>query len=103
MRPRNWLTGIAVHLGLMVLGLVMATPWLRKLVAARVVQPGEGPEVEVASWDEIEYRGVGRADEFGDGMGKGEGAICRAWFRGSTYYREFCVLGQGVVGAVLLT
>lgn len=98
MRPRNWLTGVALHFGLVVFGLVLATPWLRRIVASRVYQPGEGPEAEVAKGDEIEYRGVGYADRSeesgggGGGRGKEEGALCRAWFRGSTYYREWWFL-----------
>ncbi|KAK3902065.1 Saccharopine dehydrogenase-like oxidoreductase [Staphylotrichum tortipilum] len=88
MRPRNWLTGVAIHFGLMVLGLVMATPWLRRVVAKRVYQPGEGPEAEAAKWDEIEYRGVGRAD------GKEGGALGRAWFLGSTYYLTGILLAE---------
>jgi hypothetical protein len=78
---------MAVHFGLMLLGLIVATPWLRRVAARWVYQPGEGPEAEVASGDEIEYRGVGYVDNQ-DG-GKGEAVMCRAWFRGSTYYREF--------------
>lgn len=85
MRPRNWLTGMAIHFGLMIFGLVVATPFLRRLLAKRVTQPGEGPEAEAAKMDEIEYRGVAKAD----GGKAGDGAICKAWFRGSTYYREF--------------
>ncbi len=85
MRPRNWLTGIAIHFGLAVLGLVMATPWLRRVAAKRVYQPGEGPEAEKAMGDELEYRGVGKVD----GGEEGQGGICRAWFRGSAYLCEF--------------
>ncbi|KAK4137136.1 hypothetical protein BT67DRAFT_372195 [Trichocladium antarcticum] len=92
MRPRNWLTGIGVHLGLMLLGLVMATPFLRDLVAARVVQPGEGPDAEAAKGDELEYRGVGMADA--DGGEEAEGAVCRAWYRGSAYYLTGILLAE---------
>ena len=86
MRPRNWLTGVAMHFGLVVFGLVVATPWLRRVLAKRVYQPGEGPEAEKAMGDEIEYRGVGKVD---GGGREGQGAICRAWFRGSAYLCEF--------------
>ena len=84
----QWLTGIAVHLGLALFGLVLATPWLRRVVARRVYQPGEGPEAEKAMGDELEYRGVAKAD-WGS---EGQGALCRAWFRGSAYYRGFFFL-----------
>ncbi|KAK4106256.1 hypothetical protein N658DRAFT_460638 [Parathielavia hyrcaniae] len=92
MRPRNWLTGMAVHLGLMLFGLVLVTPWLRRAVARWVYQPGEGPEAGVASGDEIEYRGVGYVDR--DDGGKGEEVMCRAWFRGSTYYLTGILLAE---------
>jgi len=83
MRPRNWLTGVATHFGLLFLGLVMFTPLLRRLALRIVTQPGQGPDPEAASRDEIEYRAVGQRDG-----GDGERAICKAEFRGSTYYRE---------------
>ncbi|CAP68754.1 uncharacterized protein PODANS_7_7230 [Podospora anserina S mat+] len=82
MKPRNWLTGIAIHFGLMLFGLIIVTGPLRRFLAGRVTQPGEGPEEDVASKDEIEYRGVATPD--GD-FGKKK-AVGKAWFRGSTYY-----------------
>lgn len=87
MRPRNWLTGVGLHVGIMLLGLVMVMPlWLRQVVLERWGhRAGEGPDPEKAKGDEVEYRGVGKADD--DEGGK---AFCKAWFRGSTYYREFC-------------
>ncbi|KAK4123364.1 hypothetical protein N657DRAFT_690976 [Parathielavia appendiculata] len=95
MRPRNWLTGMAVHFGLVLFGLVVATPWLRRALARWVYQPGEGPEAEVASGDEIEYRGVGYVDRDDDeGGGRGEAVMCRAWFRGSTYYLTGILLAE---------
>ncbi|KAL2181408.1 uncharacterized protein P884DRAFT_214393 [Thermothelomyces heterothallicus CBS 202.75] len=89
LRPRNWLTGIAIHYGLMLLGLVMLTPWLRRLALRFVTPPGQGPDPEVASRDEIEYRGIGRRDG-----GAGERAICRAEFRGGTYYLTGILLAE---------
>ncbi|KAH6849972.1 Saccharopine dehydrogenase-domain-containing protein [Chaetomium sp. MPI-CAGE-AT-0009] len=80
LRPRSWASGIAIHYGLLALGLVMLTPWLRRAAARWLYQPGEGPEAEVAERDEIEYRGVGVRDG-----GAGERAVCRAEFRGSAY------------------
>jgi hypothetical protein len=98
MRPRNWLTGVAIHFGMMVLGLVMVTPFLRRVVAKRVYQPGEGPEAGVGSGDEIEYRGVGVRV---GGVGRVEG---RAVFRGSAYYCESSFSFEGLMkGIGLLT
>ncbi|KAK0732862.1 Saccharopine dehydrogenase-domain-containing protein [Apiosordaria backusii] len=83
MKPRNWLTGIAIHFGIILFGLIIVTGPLRRFLARRVTQPGEGPEEEVAKQDEIEYRGVASPD--GEEYGKKK-AVGRAWFRGSTYY-----------------
>ncbi|KAK4252088.1 hypothetical protein C7999DRAFT_27329 [Corynascus novoguineensis] len=89
MRPRNWLTGVATHFGLLFLGLVMFTPLLRRLALRIVTQPGQGPDPEAASRDEIEYRAVGQRDG-----GDGERAICKAEFRGSTYYLTGILLAE---------
>lgn len=97
MKPRNWLSGVAIHLGLMVLGLVMATPFLRAIAKKFVYQPGEGAEEEVAKRDELEYWGVAKPD-FGGGdevKEREEGnkrAFGRCWFRGPVYYCEFLLL-----------
>lgn len=80
MRSRNWLAGLGIHIGLLLLGLVMVTPFLRELAAKWVVQPGDGPDPETAKFDELEYRGIATAD------GKKKRALCRAWFMGSPYY-----------------
>ncbi|KAL2164231.1 hypothetical protein VTH06DRAFT_3447 [Thermothelomyces fergusii] len=89
LRPRNWLTGVAVHYGLVLLGLVMLTPWLRRLARRFVTPPGQGPDPDVASHDEIEYRGIARRDG-----GAGERAIGRAEFRGSAYYLTGILLAE---------
>ncbi|KAL2016543.1 hypothetical protein VTK56DRAFT_3400 [Thermocarpiscus australiensis] len=99
MRPRNWLTGVGIHLGLVLLRLVMLTPWLRRWAMRRVkYQPGEGPDAEAAKADEVEYRGVAWADfeeeEGGGGGERKEGAFCRAWFRGSAYYLTGILLAE---------
>ncbi|KXX83216.1 Saccharopine dehydrogenase-like oxidoreductase [Madurella mycetomatis] len=91
MRPRNWLTGVGLHVGIMLLGLVMVMPlWLRQVVLERWGhRAGEGPDPEKAKGDEVEYRGLGTADD-----DKGEKALCRAWFRGSTYYLTGILLAE---------
>lgn len=98
MKPRNWLSGVAIHLGLMVLGLVMATPFLRKIAKKFVYQPGEGAEEEVAKRDELEYWGVAKPDFSGDEVKeKEEGrkrAFGRCWFRGPVYYYTGVLLAE---------
>ncbi|KAL1839283.1 hypothetical protein VTJ49DRAFT_1683 [Mycothermus thermophilus] len=81
-RGGGWFSGFTTHLFFMFLGLVMATPVLRGLAKRWVgTQPGQGPEVEAAKKDELEYRAVATRDG-----GSGEKVLCRAGFRGSTYY-----------------
>jgi len=91
MKPRNWLTGIAVHYGLMFFGLVLVTPFLRRLVAQFVTQPGDGPEASRAERDEIEYRGVAKPDLPG---AEGKEAYCKAWFNGSAYLLTGILLAE---------
>lgn len=87
MRAKSALGGIGIHFGLMVFGIILATPFLRRFLAKRVTQPGEGASLEDAAKDEVEYRGIGRPDVAGGGEGKV--AYCRAWFKGPNYYREY--------------
>ncbi|KAK3953363.1 Saccharopine dehydrogenase-domain-containing protein [Pseudoneurospora amorphoporcata] len=85
MKPRNWLSGIAIHFGLMVLGVIMAMPFLRALAKKFVYQPGEGAEEEVAKRDELEFWGVAKPD-FGGEEDTKKRAFGRCWFRGPVYY-----------------
>lgn len=93
MKARNFLTGAGIHFGLMVFGLVLATPFLRRFFARRVYQPGEGADLEEAKKDEIEYRGLATPDVAG-GAAAGKKAYCRAWFNGPNYYCEFLLSSQ---------
>ena len=86
MRPRGWLHGLAIHYGLSLLLLVMVTPPLRALVRRFVYLPGEGPDVEAAKRDEIEFRGIAEPDVEGP---VAQRAFARCWYRGSMYYCEF--------------
>lgn len=85
-KPRNWLHGILVHLGL-VFGTAMLAlfPPVRTLVKRFVYQPGEGRTKEEMAKEEIEYRGVATPDT---PTAAGKQAYCRAWFHGSMYYRK---------------
>ncbi|KAK4192111.1 Saccharopine dehydrogenase-like oxidoreductase [Podospora australis] len=89
MKPRNWLTGIGIHIGLVFLQLIIVAPLLRNILSKKVVQPGFGPDPETASRDEIEYRGIATAE--GDAKKQ---AACKAWFNGSAYYLTGILLAE---------
>jgi short subunit dehydrogenase-like uncharacterized protein len=91
MKPRNWFTGILLHYGIVLLFLIMATPPLKALVKKLVFAPGEGPDLDVAKKDEIEFRGIAEPDV--DGEIK-ERAFVRCWYRGSMYFLSGLLLAQ---------
>lgn len=81
MKTRNWLTGIAMHWGVIVAAtLLTALPPLRKLLKRFVYEPGQGPDVEEAKKEEMVYRAIGVPDGV-----DGKLAYCQASFRGSMY------------------
>ncbi|KAK0623181.1 Saccharopine dehydrogenase-domain-containing protein [Immersiella caudata] len=90
MRTKNFLSGLTIHVSLMVFALVMVTPFLRSFVAKYVTPPGEGAPLEEAKKDEIEYRAVGTPDE----EGSKKRAYCRAWYNGPNYYLTGILLGE---------
>ncbi|KAK5654088.1 hypothetical protein OQA88_7519 [Cercophora sp. LCS_1] len=92
MRAKSVAAGIGIHFGLMVFGIILATPFLRRFIAKRVTQPGEGASLEDAEKDEVEYRGIGKPDVVGGG--DGEVAYCRAWFKGPNYYLTGILLAE---------
>lgn len=86
LKARNWLHGLLIHWGLGIASIFLATlPPLRKLVKMLVYKQGQGPGIEQAKKDEIEYRAVATPD---GGNGEGNLAFCRAWFYGSMYACE---------------
>ncbi len=83
MKARSWLQGMAIHLGLGLAAVLLATmPPFRALMKRFVYAPGQGPDREEAKKDQVEYRGVGHPDLDGD---VGKQSFCRAHFSGSTY------------------
>lgn len=83
MKARNWLWGMLIHWGLTISAVLFVTlPPLRKLTKRFVYEQGQGPEIEQAKKDEIEYRGIAKPD--GE-SGAGKKAYCRASFQGSMY------------------
>lgn len=82
-RPRSRLHGILMHYGLSLLLLVMFTPPLRALARRFFHQPGDGPGVELARADKVEFRGVAEPDVPG---ALTERAFSRCWYNGPMYY-----------------
>lgn len=92
MKTRNWLSGLFVHLSIVVASfLFVMLPPLRNLVKRFVYEQGQGPDVEQAKKDEIEYRGVAFPDT---DTAAGRQAFCRAWFNGSVYALTGVFLAQ---------
>lgn len=91
MKPRNWFTGILIHYGLVLLYVIMATPPLKAIVRRFVFAPGEGPDLEGAKNDEVEFRGLAEPDVAGETR---ERAFVRCWYRGSMYYLSGLLLAQ---------
>jgi hypothetical protein len=84
MKARNWLQGMVFHYVISTLAILLATcsPF-RKIARRFMFKPGEGPELEKAKLDEIEYRGVAIPDVKPASNKK---AVCSLSFRGSMYY-----------------
>ena len=88
MKTRNIVSAMFMHYGLIVGGALLAfcSPF-RNLIRRFVFQPGQGPSKGDAANDYIEYRGVATPDL---PSASGKQALCRAWFQGSMYLREYC-------------
>ena len=86
-RARNWLYGIAVHIGLFFGTLILAfLPFVRNLLKKAVYQPGEGRTKDESANEELEYRGIATPDKDGET----KRAFVTASFRdGSMYYCKF--------------
>lgn len=83
-RAKNWLHGLVVHYGLIILGILLAvTGPVKTLIMKLAFQPGHGPEKEAAKKDYIEFRGVANTDPPSKKQ-----AFCRASYAGSMYYCE---------------
>jgi short subunit dehydrogenase-like uncharacterized protein len=86
-RTSNWLSGVAIHWGLLVASFLLAiSPWTRALIKKFVYQPGQGPEKEATKREMIEYRGTATPDE---PALSGKRAWCRAHYNGGMYYCKF--------------
>ncbi|KAH7329126.1 Saccharopine dehydrogenase-domain-containing protein [Stachybotrys elegans] len=94
-RTRNLLSGVAVHWALAVGATLLAlTPPFRWLIEKFVFRPGEGPELEDAKNELIEYRGVATPDTQPASQKR---VICRAHYEGSMYYMTGMFLAQAAL------
>jgi len=62
MKARNYLTAVAIHLGLLIAGLCLSIGPIRKLAKKYVYQPGDGPTKDEYKNDRFEYRGIAMPD-----------------------------------------
>ena len=92
MKTRNWLSGILVHWTIIFASFIlMAIPPLRKLAKRFVYEQGQGPDVEQAKKNRIEYQGIAVPDT---DKPVHRQAYCRAWFHGSMYACEYSLPGS---------
>ncbi|KKY35482.1 putative saccharopine dehydrogenase [Diaporthe ampelina] len=95
MRTRNWLSGVLVHWGIALSGLLLAVlPPLRSAVRRFVYKQGDGPDKEQSKKDEIEFRGVAAPDT---DRPVGKQAFCRATYFGSMYALTGALLAQAAL------
>lgn len=87
MTPKSFLSGIALHFGVVVgVAIIAMLPPLRWLLHRLVYQPGQGPERESTYKHSIEYRGVATPDMRNDNNKR---AFVKGVFSGgSMYYRK---------------
>ncbi len=85
MKCGGWLSGKAMHWGLVGTAWVLAkSPVARAFLRKVVFKAGEGPDVEKAKKDVVEYRGVATPDSESE-MVLGKKAFARAVYSGSMY------------------
>ncbi|KAI0127572.1 Saccharopine dehydrogenase-domain-containing protein [Xylariales sp. AK1849] len=91
MKARNFLTGMAMHYGLLLGGaLLLFVPPFRALLRKFVFKPGEGPSKEDSAKEYIEFRGVANPD-----LEKcGKQVFVKALYSGSMYYLTATLLAQ---------
>lgn len=80
MKARNYLTGIALHFGLLLGSLLLSIGPIRQLMRRFVTQPGGGATKEQAKKDRLDYRGIGTPDSQTSSR-----AFCRAYYSGGMY------------------
>lgn len=87
LKVRNWLSGLLVHLGISLAGIIfVVAPPVRWLLKKFVYAQGQGPNIEQSKNHEIEYRAIGKPDGWKENE---KIASCKASFNGSMYHREY--------------
>ncbi|KUJ11573.1 uncharacterized protein LY89DRAFT_654225 [Mollisia scopiformis] len=87
----NWFSGRMVHYGTAMTALLLAkSSSMRKLVKRLVYKPGEGPSMEQAKDDIIEYRALATPDRPTEEVQ----AYCQATYHGSMYSLTGAFLAQ---------
>lgn len=82
MKARNYLTGIAIHFGLILGGLFLAIPFFRHTARKYVYQPGDGAAKEETKSDRVELRAIAKPD---NEQANSPRIFCREYYEGSIY------------------
>lgn len=96
MKTRSSLAGMSFHFAAFFFRLfVLGLPPVRRLAHRFLLQPGQGPDRELARTnDGVEYRGVGTPDLAEE---TGKRAYCRTYFRGGIYDFTALIITQAAL------
>ena len=75
---------MVIHFGLLLGQIVLLFGFLRKLIAKKVLQPGEGADESVTSSDFVDYRAVG----YPENATTHQKAFSQVRFNGGLYKRK---------------
>jgi hypothetical protein len=108
MKARNLVTGIMMHYGLITSGLLLLLLPFRALLKKFIFKPGEGPDMEKAKMEHIEFRAIAKPDilnikeqVFGKLSYTGSMYFCRLysglefWGSISQAFSDCCAPGSG--------
>ncbi|ATZ56235.1 hypothetical protein BCIN_13g00840 [Botrytis cinerea B05.10] len=94
MKARNYLTGIAIHFGLILGGLFLAIPFFRHTARKYVYQPGDGAAKEETKSDRVELRAIAKPD---NEQANPPRIFCREYYEGSIYGLTGILIAQGAI------
>jgi short subunit dehydrogenase-like uncharacterized protein len=89
----NYAWGVAIHLGLAFVSIMLTLSPLRALIKKFIYQPGQGPAVEANSKDILEYRAVAVADQ----QGSERKAMATFRYEGGPYYLTGILLAEAAM------